>query len=73
MKTHKIITAKLKETPEVVSELDDIFKKHDWITGSAIIENAKRRMLAELKGKLHERIAVLSIDDISFKLLDRDY
>ena len=64
----KTLTAKLKKEPVVTLQFGDIFKENDWLTASTYLENRKRDMFESLKSRLHEQIAVLSIDDIDFKI-----
>lgn len=60
------IIAKLKEVPTVTSTIDFDFSK-DFITGSTILEETKRKLLYELKKSLSEKITMLSLDDVDFK------
>jgi len=64
----KTLTAKLKKETIIAIQIDDIFKEDDWLTASTYIENQKREMVKALKNRLHEQIAVLSLDDIDFKI-----
>lgn len=64
----KILQAKLKEEPVVAINLDVDFTS-DWVSASSVIESAKKQLLRQLKQDLHEKIAVLDIDDLNFHSL----
>ena len=64
----KTLTAKLKKETVVILQIEDIFKEDDWLTASTYIENQKREIFNALKRALHEQIAVLSLDDVDFKI-----
>lgn len=62
----KIITAQLKETPSVATQFDETMFETNILTASAVIEESKRKMLAELKSELHTKVSMLSMDDLKF-------
>jgi hypothetical protein len=67
----KILQARLKEIVATSIVLDELYDfEKDWLSASAIIENAKRKLVVQLKNAYHERIATLSMDDIVFKVTD---
>lgn len=65
----KILKARLKMTPEVMVKLGDIDFNRDWISASDAVEGAKRRCIEEIKDQIHSKVAVLSLDDIEFKIV----
>ena len=67
----KKLHAKIKEPIQVVVELPDTADfSENWLVASSVIETVKKRMIEELRSKMHEKIAVLGLDDIEFKILD---
>ena len=65
----KILQAKLKDEVSTAVDLDVLCDfKEDWLTSSAIVENAKRLLVNRLKTAYHEKIATLCVDDIVFKI-----
>ncbi len=66
--TSKIITARLKEPLSVATRIE--IDMSDWLQGSAIIEETKRRLLSKLRDELHTKIAIMDIDDLEFKVSD---
>jgi len=69
----KIIIAKLKTPVEVSVTLNNINFNDNWLEASNVIEHSKRKLMQELKEKMHNKIAELSIDDIDFKIEDFPY
>ena len=65
----KIITAKLREEITVCVEIDDLFKKYDWLQASAIIEDRKKDLVQKLKTELHQKVATLSEHDVDIKII----
>ena len=67
----KILQAKLKDEVSTTIQLDGLFDfEKDYLSSSAIIENAKRKLVSQLKTTYHEKIATLSVDDIVFKIIN---
>lgn len=64
----KNIRARLKKQVEVASSLDVDFNS-DWLTASRIVEIEQRKMLERIKSEMHELIAVMTLEDIEFKIL----
>lgn len=69
----KTIKAKLKTPVEVSVTLNNINFNDNWLEASNVIEHSKRKLIQELKEKMHNKIAELSIDDIDFKIEDFPY
>lgn len=67
----KILHAKLKDDVSVTINLDSLvdFSK-DYLSASAIVEQSKRKLVADLKNAYHEKIATLNVDDILFKIIN---
>ena len=65
----KILTARLKDMPNIAVDLPVRDFSENWLVASTVIEGAKRQMLHKLKNELHEKIAVLDLDDIEFKII----
>lgn len=68
MKRTKLLEATLREQPIVIVEIGDVFANSDWILGSSIIEDTKRKMLVKMKSKLHEQIELLEAGDLVFDI-----
>lgn len=67
----KTIQAKLKNEVIVLAQLEPLFTDElGWIESSSIIEDCKRQLIEKLKSELHEKIALLSLDDILFSISD---
>lgn len=65
----KILQAKLKDDISTTIQLDSLFDfERNYLESSAIVENAKRKLVSQLKAEYHEKIATLSVDDIVFKI-----
>jgi hypothetical protein len=64
-----ILQATLREkiTTQVMVDVD--FNK-DWINASTIIENMKAKSFLEIKQKMHEKIATLTLEDLEFKIIN---
>ena len=67
-KDMKILKAKLKEEITVAVELSDMDFTKDWLSGVHIIEEQKKKLFWKLKNDLHEKIAMLSMEDVLFKI-----
>jgi len=67
MKTRRL-EATLKEHVLVSVEIEDVFERFDWLEGASILEQQKRKMLSEIKKRMHEQIATLSMDDIKYTI-----
>ena len=65
----KILNARLKDIPTVALGVTADFEK-DWILAARLVDQMKEKALRELKTKLHEKIAVLSLEDIEFKIVE---
>ncbi len=63
----KIIKARLKENPTAYVDFEINFD-NNWLDGSAVVVRLKNKLFHEIKNALHEKIAVLSLDDIDFKI-----
>lgn len=64
----KVLKAKLREVPSCAVSVDLDFNA-DWLRASAVVEELKRKIFAELKDKLHAKIATLSLEDLEFKIV----
>jgi len=62
----KTLHAKYRNPIQVSIQLDLDFSS-DWIRASSMVEVAKRRMLANMKSEMHEKIAIMTLEDIDFK------
>ncbi len=62
----KIITAQLKEIPSVTTQFDETLFETNILTASVVVEELKRKMLAQLKSELHTKVSLLSMDDLKF-------
>ena len=69
----KTIIAKIKEPVEVRVTLQSINFNENWLEASNVIEHSKRKLVQELKEKMHNKIAELSADDIDFKIEDMPF
>lgn len=66
----KKLIGKLKVVPEAMIVLSDLIDFNaNWVQSSAIIEESKRRLLSKLKLEMHEKISVMTLEDIEFKIL----
>lgn len=64
----KQLQAQLNQKITVVVGVDVDFNKN-WIESASIIEHLKARTFLEIKNKLHEKIATLSLNDIDFEII----
>ena len=62
----KTLHAKYRNPIQVSIQLDLDFSS-DWIRASSMVEVAKRRMLENMKSEMHEKIAIMTLEDIDFK------
>jgi len=60
----KIITAQLKEIPSVTTQFDETLFETNILTASVVVEELKRKMLAQLKSELHTKVSLLSMDTL---------
>jgi len=65
---NKILSAKLKEDIRVAIQVDGADFNKDMLSASRIIENLKVTAFLEIKQKMHEKIATLSLEDIKFDI-----
>lgn len=65
----KILKARLKEPPQVAVKLDFDFSEN-WIAGASLIERSKQQLFLKIKNDMHEKIALLSMDDLEFSTIE---
>lgn len=64
----KQLTAELKDKITAVVNLDYLDFNKDMLHSAAIVNDIKARIFLEIKQKMHEKIATLSLEDIKFEI-----
>lgn len=59
----KKVKAILKEVPMVYTEIE-YTDPEDWMTIEQVVSNARKQMLRKMKQALHEKIAMLTEQDL---------
>lgn len=63
----KTLKAKLKDEICVVAQVETDFNKN-WIESARIIEEIKAKTFLEIKQKMHEKIATMTLEDVKFEI-----
>lgn len=68
---NELLKAELKQQIKAVLEVDTKSLGEDWLYGEAVISEAKKRLLAEIKVEMHKKISTLDMEDIKFEFIKR--
>lgn len=63
------LVAELKDVPTAISAIDTGLIGKDWLMGTNIINETKKRLLYDMKQELHKKIELLDLDDLKFRFI----